>query len=128
MPNHPSHAADAQTKRLGDFSFEDVIYHVTATDGKDAIDRCKENVETGKHPVLLVPGRHLAKARTYAEISGIVERSSVLAIEDFVAQNIIEMSTEKKQDFFSVLKAIIDEYNKRLEQVETDMSLRIELS
>jgi hypothetical protein len=128
VPNYPSHAADVQTKRQGDFPFEGVIYHVTATDGKDAIDRCKENVASGRHPILLVPSLHLAKARTYAEIAGIAERASVLAIEDFVAQNIIEMSTEKKQDFFSVLKRIIDEYNQRLEQVETDLSLKIELS
>jgi len=128
IPNNPGHAADAQTRRSGDFPLQTVSYHVTATDGKEAVGRCKENVETGVHPILLVPKRYAEKANVYAEIAGIQDRVSILAIEDFITQNIIEMSTHQQQDFFSTLKAIIDEYNRRLEDVETDMSLKIELS
>ena len=128
IPNNPGHAADAQTRRSGDFPLHNVSYHVTATDGKQAVDRCKENVETGVHPILLVPKRYAEKASLYAEIVGIQDRVSILAIEDFITQNIIEMSTNQRQDFFSTLKAIVDEYNRRLEEVETDMSLKIELS
>ncbi len=127
VPNNPGHAADAQTGRSGDFPLKNVSYHVTATDGKEAIVRCKENVETGVHPVLLVPKRYTEKANVYAEIAGIQDRVSILPIEDFITQNIIEMSTNQQQDFFSTLKAIIDEYNRRLEEAETDMSLRIEI-
>jgi hypothetical protein len=128
IPNNPGHAADAQTGRSGDFPLKDISYHVTATDGKEATERCKQNIEAGVHPVLLVPRRYLENARARADVVGILPRVSVLAIEDFIAQNIIEMSTGQQQDFFSTLKAIIDEYNRRLEQVETDMSLKIELS
>ncbi len=128
IPNNPGHAADAQTRRSGDFPLLSVSYHVTATDGKEAVARCKENVETGVHPVLLVPKRYTEKANFHAEVAGIQDRVSILAIDDFITQNIIEMSTNQQQDFFSTLKAIIDEYNRRLEEVETDMSLKIELS
>jgi hypothetical protein len=128
IPNNPGHAADAQTRRSGDFPLQAVSYHVTATDGKEAVGRCKENIETGVHPILLVPKRYAEKANVYAEIAGIQDRVSILAIEDFITQNIIELSTHQQQDFFSTLKAIIDEYNRRLEEVETDMSLKIELS
>jgi hypothetical protein len=128
IPNNPGHAADAQTRRSGDFPLRSVSYHVTATDGKEAVARCKENVETGVHPILLVPKRYAEKANFHAEIAGIQDRLSILAIEDFITQNIIEMSTNQQQDFFSTLKAIIDKYNHRLEEVETDMSLKIELS
>lgn len=127
IPNYPSHAADLQTKRTGDFSLESVTYHVTATDGKEAIPRCKENVESGVHPILLVPRESLVKAYARAEVEGISGRISILSIEDFIVQNIIELSTEHKKDFFSVLKSIIEEYNRRLEEVETDMSLKIEV-
>jgi Domain of unknown function (DUF4928) len=51
----------------------------------------------------------------------------VLNIEDFVSQNVVEMSTEHKRDFFSILEDIIRAYNARLEEAETDMSLKIEL-
>ena len=128
IPNHPGHAGDSQTGRSGDFPLDKVSYHVTATDGKEATERCKQNLETGVHPVLLVPQRYLEKAQLRAELAGIQKRVSILAIEDFITQNIIEMSTNQRQDFFSTLKAIIEEYNRRLESVETDLSLRIELS
>jgi len=127
VPNHPGHAGDLQTKRSGDFPLEFVSYHVTATDGKEAIPRCKDNLESGVHPVLLVPRRHLEKARIRAEVAGVAERTSILAIEDFITQNIIELSTERKEDFFTTLRTIIAEYNRRLEEVETDMSLKIEI-
>jgi hypothetical protein len=128
IPNHPGHAADMQTGRSGDFPLPNVSYHVTATDGREAVDRCKENLGSGVHPVLLLPKRHIVKANAYAEIAGIQNRVSIIAIEDFITQNVIEMSTHQQQDFFSTLKAIIDEYNRRLEAVETDMSLKIQLS
>jgi hypothetical protein len=127
VPNYPGHAADLQTKRTGDFTLESVSYHVTATDGKEAILRCKDNIESGVHPVLLVPRQYLDKAQWRAKDEGIFERTSILAIEDFITQNIIELSTERGQDFFKTLQAIIAEYNRRLEEVETDMSLKIEI-
>ena len=128
IPNNPGHAGDTQTGRSGDFPLKDISYHVTATDGKEATERCKQNIEAGVHPILLVPRRYLENARARADVVGILPRVSILSIEDFITQNIIEMSTSQQQDFFSTLKAIIDEYNRRLEQVETDMSLKIELS
>jgi hypothetical protein len=128
IPNNPGHAGDVQTGRSGDFCLKNISYHVTATDGKEATERCKQNIESGVHPVLLVPRRYLESARVRADVAGIQPRVSILAIEDFITQNIIEMSTSQQQDFFSTLKDIIDVYNRRLEQVETDMSLKIELS
>jgi uncharacterized protein DUF4928 len=127
VPNYPGHAADLQTKRTGDFPIDKVSYHVTATDGKEAIPRCKDNIESGIHPVLLVPRKSLANAHVRAEVEGIAGRVSILGIEDFITQNVIELSTERQEDFFTTLQAIITEYNRRLEEVETDMSLKIEL-
>lgn len=128
VPNHPSHAADLQTGRTGDFTLKETSYHVTATDGKEAIQRCKENIESGVHPVLLVPRQLLVRASVHAENAGIQNRLSLLALEDFITQNIIELSTAGQADFFATLKTIVDEYNRRLEEVETDLSLKIEIS
>lgn len=127
IPNYPGHAGDLQTNRSGDFPLAHVSYHVTATDGKEAIARCKDNLESGIHPVLLVPRQQIANARLRADYEGIGERTSILAIEDFITQNVIELSTERGEDFFKTLQGIISEYNRRLEEVETDMSLKIEI-
>jgi len=127
VPNFPGHAGDLQTGRSGDFPLKGVSYHVTATDGKEAIPRCKENLESGVHPVLLVPREFVAKALLRAELEGIAARMTVLSIEDFLAQNVIELATESNTDFFTTIKGIIEEYNRRLEKVETDLSLKIEI-
>lgn len=79
------------------------------------------------HPFLLVPRDQVDRARHLAEAQGIAERMTIAAIEEFVAQNIIELSGGDQQAFVTVLKAIIQRYNDRLEAVETDLSLKIEI-
>jgi Domain of unknown function (DUF4928) len=51
----------------------------------------------------------------------------VVAIEDFIALNLVEMANDSASQFFDVLIQIIEIYNMRLEEVETDMSLKIEV-
>jgi len=77
--------------------------------------------------VLLVPREQESKARVLAQDEGIVKELTIISIEDFVALNIIELATDESKDFFAVLKEIIEIYNKRLSEVETDLSLQIEV-
>jgi hypothetical protein len=79
------------------------------------------------HPVLLVPRQQVEKARHIAEDRAIADRITIIAIEDFIALNIIELSTGEQQQFVSTLKDILQRYNRRLEAVETDLSLKIEI-
>jgi hypothetical protein len=37
------------------------------------------------------------------------------------------MANDARQEYLAILKALVEAYNKRLEAVETDMSLRIEI-
>lgn len=129
VPNHPSHAGDVQTGRAGDFVLGSTCYHVTAAPGGHVVEKCKANLGAGLHPVLLAPrGEPVTKARHLAEDKGIADRITVLAIEDFIALNIIEMSMGEQREFVGVLRKIIEKYNKRLEEVETDLSLKIEIA
>ena len=118
---------DIQTRRPGNFIIGDTIYHVTATLTPSIIQKCDEDIKSGLHPLLLVPSELVSKAKYFAEYIGIEKRLSVIAIEDFVALNIIEMATGNQAKFFEVLQEIINIYNERLEEVETDMSLKIEV-
>lgn len=52
---------------------------------------------------------------------------TIIALEDFVAMNVIELATEENKEFINVLREIIDIYNRRLLEVETDVSLVIEI-
>jgi hypothetical protein len=127
IPNNPGHAGDVQTGRSGDFPVRSTVYHVTAAPGSAVLRKCKGNLETGLHPVLVVPRAETDRARHLADDQGITSRMTIIAIEDFIALNILEMSKGDQREFIGVLRQIIDTYNRRLEAVETDMSLKIDL-
>jgi len=127
VANHPAHAGDRQTAREGDFAISNTVYHVTAVPSRDVLEKCAANISAGKHPVLLVPSEKQSEAKAIAKYQGIHESLTVLSIEDFVAMNVIELADAEGKGFFAVLQDIIALYNKRLAQVETDLSLQIEV-
>ena len=127
IPNHPAHAGDRQTERAGDFAMSQLVYHVTSSPSRDVLEKCKRNIKAGLYPILLIPREQESRAQILAQDEGIDREVTIVSIEDFVALNIIELATEESKDFFSVLKEIVEIYNKRLLEVETDLSLRIEV-
>lgn len=127
VPNYPAHAADVQTSRLGDFTISRLVYHVTASPSRNVIDKCRMNLQAGSHPMLLVPKEQESRARILAQEDALDREITIIAIEDFVAMNVIELATEENKSFVSVLREIVDIYNQRLLEVETDMSLVIEI-
>lgn len=127
IPNHPAHAADRQTSRAGDFAIARLIYHVTANPGRAVIQKCADNLRVGEFPILLIPKSQAYKALALAQDEGIDKEMSIISIEDFVALNIIELATATNIDFFTILQEIVEIYNRRLKEVETDLSLLIEV-
>ncbi len=127
IPNHPAHAADKQTERMGDFAISNLVYHVTAAPSRNVLQKCADNLKTGLHPILLIPREQENKARVLAQDEGIDQQLTILSIESFIGMNIIELATDENKDFFSVLKEIVEIYNTRLSEVETDLSLQIEV-
>jgi hypothetical protein len=127
IPNHPTQAADKQTEPAGDFFISELAYHVTSAPSRDVLQKCAKNIKVGHHPILLIPREQENKARVLAQDEGIDENLTIIAIEDFVALNIIELATEERRDFFGVLQEIVEIYNRRLAEVETDLSLQIEV-
>jgi len=127
VANHPSHAGDVQTSRKGDFLISKLVYHVTANPSRALIEKCASNIVSGLLPLLVVPLEQVSKARVLAEEAAIDTDLTIVSIEDFLALNIIELATDDEVDRYSILADIIDIYNRRLAEVETDLSLRIEL-
>lgn len=128
VPNFPAHAGDKQTARDGDFKIRKIVYHVTASPGRSVIQKCADNIRGGLHPILLVTGGQVFKAQILAQDEGIGQEITILSIEDFLSLNIIELAMEENRDFVAVLKDIIQIYNRRLSEVETDLSLQIQIS
>jgi Domain of unknown function (DUF4928) len=127
VPNHPGHAGDLQTGRRADFDVESVSYHVTATPGRAVIQKCKSNAESNRHPVLVVPREKVPHATALADDEGVGTRMTILALEDFIAANVIEISVDKGIDLLATLKEIIEEYNRRVTEAETDLALKIDV-
>jgi len=127
IPNHPAHAADKQTERLGDFTISNLVYHVTAAPSRNVLQKCADNLKAGYHPILLIPREQETKVRVLAQDEDIDQQLTIISIESFIALNIIEMATDENKDFFSILKEIVEIYNARLSAVETDLSLQIEV-
>jgi hypothetical protein len=120
-------AGDVQTGRPGDFIIGSSAYHVTTAPSLALIQKCKENLSAGKHPVLIVPRDKIGVASSHAEAEGIEGRLSIIGIEDFLALNIIELSVGDQARFIETLRDILQEYNRRIEAVETDQSMKIDL-
>lgn len=127
VPNFPAHAGDRQTEREGDFAIKKLVYHVTATPSRNVLQKCVGNIKVGLYPILLVPHEQENKAKVLAQDEGIDKELTIISIEDFVALNIIELAIEENKDFFSILQEIVQIYNKRLAEVETDLSLQIQV-
>ncbi len=127
IPNYPAHAGDRQTERAGDFEISKMVYHVTSAPSRNVLQKCAGNIKVGLSPILLIPRDQESKARILAQDEGIDSELTIISIEDFIALNIIELATDENKDFFAVLKEIVEIYNKRLSEVETDLSLQIEL-
>jgi hypothetical protein len=127
IPNHPAHAADRQTARAGDFTIAKTVYHVTATPSRNVIQKCAETIKAGLLPILLIPSEQEYRAKALAQDEGVDKDIAIISIESFVATNIIELATEKDGNLFDILQDIVQIYNRRLAEVETDLSLRIEV-
>jgi hypothetical protein len=126
ISNESASTADMQTNRPGDFLIGHTAFHVTVAPMPAVFEKCKHNITQGYKPFLLVPDNKLIGTRQNAEqISE--QQISVESIESFVSQNIDEISVFQKVNLNARVKELIKIYNLRVDAVETDKSLMIEL-
>lgn len=126
VSNESGSTGDIQTQRPGDFLIGHTAFHVTVAPMPAVFEKCKHNLSQGYKPFLLVPDNKLIGARQFAEqISG--QQIGAESIESFVSQNIDELSNFDKVELSNSFKNLIEIYNRRVDEVETDKSLMIEL-
>lgn len=127
IANFSSTTADQQLGRSGDFVVKDAIFHVTMVPGEAVVEKCRENLKNGYRPFLVVPEHKLGMALGLAEQKEIGERVAIYSIEAFVSQNIEELATFGKTKLAEELREFLETYNLRVQEVETDLSLLIEI-
>jgi hypothetical protein len=118
--------SDAQSGLPGDFVLGSTVFHVTVSPMPAHYDKCKANVQMGYDVYLLVPDRLMVGARQNAE--GILPgRISVQSLEAFVSQNLEELSCFARSGRTSGFRALLQTYNARVDAIEADKSLLIEI-
>ena len=130
VENNPSSAADEQTGRAGDFQIKDTAFHVTVAPSRDNLfERVKENIRQGLRVYVVVPEERVEAARGYAEDQLPIQYSqiTVSALEAFVAQNIDELSMYSHGKLHKGFRALLETYNQRADEVESDKSVLIEI-
>ncbi len=126
VSNESGSTADMQTQRPGDFLIGHTAFHVTISPMHALFDKCKHNISQGFKPFLLVPDNRLLGARQIAEQVS-EQLITVESIESFVSQNINELSLFNKDNLSKSFIELINLYNQRVDEVETDKSLMIDL-
>jgi hypothetical protein len=120
-------AADEQTGRSGDFHIGKTAFHVTVAPNMGHVKRCAQNVKDGLSAIVLVLDSKLAAARALLETEGLENKVVAESIESFVGQNLSELAEFAPAKFAENLSSLLEEYNRRVAEVETDASLLIEL-
>lgn len=127
VENRSFTTADLQSGLPGDFLISDTAFHVTVSPMPPVVERCRENLRNGYRAILLVLESRTAAAKQFAEDLGIDSRVGIYAIEDFVGRNIEELGEFSDQNVRAEFRNLLVKYNERIEQVEPDKSIMIEI-
>lgn len=123
---HGASVADGPTDRNGDFVIGSTVIHCTTMPGALLIEKCKTNIRSGYHPVIITIFERVHTALNLAEDAGLAGRVEVWDIQQFLSANVYEHSLFDEAKRNATLSNIIDRYNKIVSDTETDPSLRIE--
>lgn len=118
--------SDFQSGIPGDFLVNDTAFHVTVAPTQSHYQKCIANVSSGYRVYLLVPNRILLGAQQNAELV-LPNRITVRCVETFVSQNIEELAVFTKGGLISGFRRLLKTYNQRVEAVESDKSMLIEM-
>ena len=124
--NQSFSTADVQTERAGDYQLGDMPIHVTVAPMEGVFEKCARNIGTGLRPLLLVPDRYVAAARSNADLRGL-RGLAVESLESYVALNCDELSEGSRELHPAQLRRLLELYNSRVDQVEIDKSLLIDI-
>jgi Domain of unknown function (DUF4928) len=124
--NDTSSTQDVSSGSPGDFVISDTAFHVTVAPNSGHFEKCHVNIQKGYNVYLLVPDRMMIGTRQIAE-SLLPGQITTQSIESFVAQNIEELSLFSKGGLVSGFRRLLDTYNERVDRVETDKSMLVEI-
>ena len=83
---------DGPTDRNGDFVINSTIIHCTTMPGALLIEKCKANLRSGCHPVIITIFDRVHTALNLAEDAGLAGRVEVWDVQQFLSANVYAVS------------------------------------
>ncbi len=120
--------ADSPTGRGGDFDIGDTVIHCTTAPGTPLIEKCAKNIRDGLHPIIVTIRSRVNTAWDLAVDTKIDKRIEIWDLQSFLSTNIHEHGKFESAARHETIEKIISQYNKIVDQYETDPSLKIEFS
>lgn len=130
VTHHHSNQNDSGSSRSGDFDYEDMVLHVTNLPTEALLSKCIANLEGGYKPLVITSSKGAFVLETLLEnfCNGVYDgRVDILEFEQFIASNVIELGRFNAAGRKASLSKIIEAYNRIIETVEYDLSMKIEL-
>lgn len=127
IESHGFSVADAPTARAGDFGINGYVIHVTARPTEALVNLCEDNLSGGLMPMVVTSAEGVVSMDSLSKGTNAATRIEVLDIEHFLVTNIAEWSGFRCNERKSSIGRLIEEYNRIVDQAETDPSLRIEV-
>jgi len=124
--HHAASTADAPTGRSGDFEIEGTAIHVTTAPSEALLRKCKNNIDAGIKPIIVVPDRKLPAAEGLAENIGLRNRIEVHSAERFIGANMLERGRFQMGASVESLKELLGLYNRLIQEYESDPSLQVD--
>lgn len=126
ISNETYSTADVQLGRVCDFLVGNTAIHVTVAPMGGVFEKCRRNLEQGYRPLLIVPqDRVLASMQIAEEVAP--NKIMVISLESFISQNIEELSEFSSDKLKERIHNLLDIYNIRVDEIERDKSLLIEI-
>ncbi|MEM1322252.1 MAG: DUF4928 family protein, partial [Bacteroidota bacterium] len=124
--HHKSSTADIQTQRLGDFDLGNSVIHVTKSPTIGHFHKAYQNATAGRTTYVLIPENKLGTVSLALDIDeNYTNKVNIYSIEQFISQNIDEMSLFQKEISLDNLKQLLQLYNDLINKFENDPSLKI---
>lgn len=128
IEHHSFATADAPTNRSGDFLVGSVAIHVTTAPSEALVGKCRGNLDAALRPMIVTTEAGVAGARALADAVEIAERIDVYDVAQFVSLNLHELSGFEADRSRHTVDALFAAYNRIVDEVEGDPSLRVDVS
>ena len=126
IPVYGASVADAPTAREGDFPIGATIIHCTTMPIPALMEKCVKNIHDGKLPVIITTFDRVQTALSCIDDAGLNGQVETWDIQQFLSTNVFEHSIVNKLQSRITIDKLIKEYNRIIDEVETDPSLKIQ--